>query len=93
MMTMTTDMATCSLLGRAHRVSMLSGGVQAHAVGHAPMPAAHAYADTTATDATTVTSNLWLGGFGFCDGTGICTTTVVDDSTKRIHPGRLEGMT
>ena len=98
MTTMTTDMPTCSLLGRALDVSVLSGGLQpqacGHATAHAPMPAADAYATaTTRTDATAVVTNPWLGGFGFADGKGICPTTVVEDSTKRIHPGRLEGMT
>ena len=94
MTTMTTDLMTRSLLGRARAASMLIGGVPAQPVAHAPMSAAPAYvATTTRTSATAVATNPWLGGFGFGDGTGICTTTVVDDSTKRIHPGRLEGMT
>ena len=93
MNTMTTDLMTRSLLGRARAASMVIGAVTAQPVDHAPMSAAPAYATTTRTHATAFATNPWLGGFGFGDGTGICTTTVVDDSTKRIHPGRLEGVT
>lgn len=79
MMTMTTAMPTRSPLGRAHDASM---------------SASAAYVSTTPRTATTdVVTNPWLGGFGFGDGAGICPTTVVEGSTKRIHPGRPEGMT
>ncbi|MGB3734900.1 MAG: hypothetical protein WA964_08095 [Ilumatobacter sp.] len=89
---MTTDMMTGSLLGRAREASMPTGQVHAQAVAHAPADAAYV-TTTSRTNATAVVTNPWLGGFGFGDGSGICPTTAVGDSTKRIHPGRLEGMT
>ena len=56
--------------------------------------ASAAYVSTAPRTATTdVVANPWLGGFGFGNGAGICHTTVVAGSTKRIHPGRPEGMT
>lgn len=100
----TTDLLTCSLLGRARDAAMLGAGVQAHArptvaaVSHAamslaPMSVAPAYVATTRPNATDVATNPWLGGFGFGfgEGTGTCFTTV--GSIKRIHPGRPEGVT
>ncbi len=96
----TTDLST--LPGRVRDVFMFHGGAQAQAADHhasdsasvaaAPMYAAFAYVTTTRTGATSVATNPWLGGFGLGDGTGICSITV-GESTKRIHPGRLEGVT
>ena len=106
-LTPTTDLSTRPVLGRVRDVSifqasMSQGGapVQAadhHAPGFAPVAAAPtsavpAYVTATRTDATSVAMNPWLGGFGLGDGTGMCSTTI-GESTKRIHPGRLEGVT
>ncbi len=90
---MTTPLMSSALIGRARERSMSLG------FASASMPAAHAHAAavpsvdacasttkvTTAPDAAV--TNLWLGGFqgkGFGSGAY---------GTKRIHPGRLEGMT
>lgn len=91
MITMT-DMLNRSLVGRAREASMPAGDAHVPAVLHAPTCAAPAYAATTRPLATDVATNPWLGGFGFGGGTGFSSPTV-GDSTKRIHPGRLEGVT
>ncbi len=92
---MTTTLITSALIGRVRERSMSLG------FASASMPTVHAHAGavpsvdvcasatemmvTTAPDAAM--TNLWLGGFqgkGFGSGAY---------GTKRIHPGRLEGMT
>lgn len=93
----TTTLITSALIGRARERSMSLG------FASAAMPAMHSHAvaapsvdacvsgTTTAPKVTTApdagATNQWLGGFqgkGFGSGAY---------GTKRIHPGRLEGMT
>jgi hypothetical protein len=94
---MTTTLINSALIVRAHERSMSLG------FASASMPTVHAHAgavpsvdvcaSTIATEMMVTTArdaamtNLWLGGFqgkGFGSGAY---------GTKRIHPGRLEGMT
>ena len=93
----TTTLITSALIGRAPERSMSLGfasasmpAVHAHVVA-APSVDACASATATALQVTTAPvaamTNVWLGGFqgkGFDSGAY---------GTKRIHPGRLEGMT
>lgn len=93
----TITLITSALIGRARERSMSLGfasasmaDMHAHVVA---APAADACASVTATALKVTTApdaavtNQWLGGFqgkGFGSGAY---------GTKRIHPGRLEGMT
>lgn len=77
-------------------------------LGRAPMPVDagvlafvtnHAHAPATAVTAHAATAATWLSGSGFAGHMGFgstavaCESTVTTNSIKRIHPGRLEGMT
>jgi hypothetical protein len=78
---MTTTLIARSMLGRARREQIASmSGVTAHAVARVHGASSVAQAPTTAT-------NLWLGGDVQVSGFGS------KYATKRITPGRLEGMT
>ncbi len=102
-MTTMTHTDTMSMLCRALGSSMPVAGDRtrvAPVVRDATVSAARAYAPvapatTTNTPiaATAVATNPWLGGSGSGEGMGNGATTFVDHSIKRIHPGRLEGMT
>jgi hypothetical protein len=74
---------------RADRSAFASAPVvHSCATGHPIAPASPAFPVATATTTTTTTTmNLWLGGNG--------QTSSFDSkyATKRISPGRLEGMT
>jgi len=85
----TTDLLIRTLLGRARDSVTLDAVATSAAVSHVPTLA---YVTTVRTHAvaTDVATNPWLGGFGFGEGV-MCPT--IDGSTKRIHPGRLEGVT
>ena len=95
----TTTLITSALIGRARQRSMTLEAVcpvaaHAHVVAVASVDAcATAAVVTTTMPMPSITApdaavtNLWLGGFqgkGFGSGAY---------GTKRIHPGRLEGMT
>ncbi|MEP6297855.1 MAG: hypothetical protein ABJ382_11055 [Ilumatobacter sp.] len=88
---------TTSLFGRALAASMSVAGerprVGTSTIARAQAPAARAASTTVSYAATAVATNPWLGGSGSGEGMGNCPTSFVDHSTKRIHPGRLEGMT
>ncbi len=81
----TTDLMYYSLIGRAHTWMSDAAPASTVALAHAQIPA------TATTSYRATTTNPWLGGFGF--GGGTCSTTAVVESTKRIQPGRLEGVT
>jgi hypothetical protein len=94
---MTTTLITSALIGRACEQSMSLGFVSAampvvhaHAAAAPSVVACASTANAAATkvaNAPDAVTNLWLGGFqskGFGSGAY---------GTKRIHPGRLEGMT
>ncbi len=94
---MTTTLTySTSLLGRAPMP--VPAGAHAIVASHAPVRAFPAAASA----AHAVTASTWLGGSGSaghmgfgsiavaCDSTVDTTTT---NATKRIDPGRLEGMT
>ncbi len=96
-MTTMTHTDTNSLFGRALGVSMLVAGERPRvAIVTSPRthaPAGSATTTTVPNAATAVATNPWLGGSGSGEAMGNCATTFVDHSIKRIHPGRLEGMT
>ena len=95
---MTTTPIHSSLLGRASQamlpVAAPVGSVHAAHHAHAAAPAA-SVGETTVAFSTTMTSatfavtNEWLGG---CTGSG-SGKGHGKYASKRIHPGRLEGMT
>jgi hypothetical protein len=99
---MTTMLVSSPLLDRARSqsasrfVASFDGLGFAHACApiHADSPAPTAYATlgttvaVTAATAAMTNANLWLGGDVQGEGFGSTHTT-----TKRITPGRLEGMT
>ncbi len=67
-------------------------------LGRAPMPVLAGAPVIVSNDAHAPAAT-WLGGSGFAGHMGFgstavaCESTVTTNSIKRIHPGRLEGMT
>lgn len=80
----TTHASSFSLFG--HAPMPVSSGAMAVVANHSTDQACPAAASAAPAHAMTA----WLGGSGV---TGVMGFDFISNSTKRIHPGRLEGMT
>lgn len=90
---MTDTLPAGSMLGSARERSMLAG-VLSHGAECVTVSVTTATPITThRADAADVVTNPWLDGFGTGNDTGFGSTSATTGSIKRIHPGRLEGVT